>query len=444
VTAPLSPALAATPRRPGRRAVYWSGAATAAIIVMTMVFLRTGEMAGALRVVKPVLLSVVITLGLHAIQSNASAWREVRNNAFARLVVAYIGCIALSVPFSIWRSQSMGLLQITPWGLAMTIVLLMVPPSLANQTRMHRWLVWMGAVTGLLIINAGVAVENGRISTGASYDPNDLGAMFALLVPLGIAASMRGNVLSRVVSVVATTVIVISLFKTGSRGALLALSAGVIIYVAGLRPSRVMTWVFVLAIGIPVGWPFAPEVMKERARSLLALEDDYNTTSNSGRVYLWKRGIYFTLQRPLTGIGAATFEERVGRDFAEQGTRGAWHTAHNTYVQVFAELGVIGGTVLLLLLGRMVRAAAATWRYTSKLHRPEIMASLGAYLVGILFLSHGYSYLLFGMIALLALHERVIRGASTAPVDSRVPQKRPPFSVARVRPSLTSVEARVR
>lgn len=382
---------------------YWNGAAWGTLLVFSMVMLRIGEQLGPVRYLKPVLLSTTVVLAIHLVCSSRAVWISAWSKPQMRLTLAYIICIVASVPFSVWRSNSVGLVWIAPWGVALVFVCALTPPIRSTTDRIFRLLSWLSAVYAILVMAAGQVVESRRMTSSGSYDSNDLGALFAFSLFLALGATIRGRPLSRVVSGVSAAILLWALLMTGSRGGLLALGAGCLTFVLGFRPRAQFAILLTLVLATPVAWRFAPPVMRERASTLVSLDDDYNTTSNSGRVYLWKRGVLFAVQNPVVGVGAGGFSTKLGRDFSEQGTRGAWHTAHNTYVQVFAELGVPGGVVLMALLYSCFSVAARYWRWTKAVHRPEYLASVLAYLTSIAFLSHGYSYLLFGIIGLSIL-----------------------------------------
>lgn len=395
--------------RDGLASAYWPQAWIVTVIVLALIMMRVGELTGPVRAVKPVLTGTIAIFALHAIRSGRAAWSAAFRHRQVKLSFGYALAIVASVPFSIWRGQSFSLLTNIVFALSMIVVVCLTWPTLETLDRLLRWLSWVAAVSAVLIIAQGAVVEGSRITTEGSYDPNDLGALFALFLPLAIGASLRGRSVHRLASVVAAGIILAALLKTGSRGGLLALGAASIVFVFAYRPRHVLIVLFSCLVVLPAAWRFAPPVMQQRAASLFALEDDYNTTSNSGRVYLWKRGVAFAIANPLVGLGAGTFEAAVGKDFEEQGAHGAWHTAHNTYVQVFAELGVPGGVILLVLFARVLQTARTFWSWKSPVHRPELLAAASGYLVAIVFLSHAYTYLMFGFIALFAFAESLAR-----------------------------------
>jgi len=102
--------------------------------------------------------------------------------------------------------------------------------------------------------------------------------------------------------------------------------------------------------------------------------EDYNWDAESGRRQLAKRGIGYMLRYPLTGVGVNNFSKaewqissmasEVGR---QKGIPGK--AAHNTWVQVGAEMGVTGLVLWLLFVfgtmwavGRTRRKLPSSWK----------------------------------------------------------------------------------
>ena len=81
-----------------------------------------------------------------------------------------------------------------------------------------------------------------------------------------------------------------------------------------------------------------------RFRTIFTPESDYNVTDREGRFQVWTRGVRYMLTHPLLGIGFRGFETAEG---VLSGKRNVGYgirytNAHNSFVQVGAELGVLG------------------------------------------------------------------------------------------------------
>jgi O-antigen ligase len=154
-----------------------------------------------------------------------------------------------------------------------------------------------------------------------------------------------------------------------------------------------------------------------RQMATIGSDTDYNQTKESGRIQIWSRGIGYMLDNPLLGVGPNNFSTAEGT-LSPQATRqlfgGAgfrWNAAHNSFVQIGAELGIPG---LLIFLALLVSAFAAligsarqrrrnpAFRGRMLELRQALTASLIGFVVGAFFLSLAYHEMLYTLIALAA------------------------------------------
>jgi len=202
---------------------------------------------------------------------------------------------------------------------------------------------------------------------------------------------------------------------TGSRGGLIALVVGSLVFVAAWNFKKVLLYSAFGALAAAALWLKGPQVFRERAESLTSLEEDYNATSVVGRTAIWKRGIGYTVSNPLTGVGLQNFAVAEGRFFEREGMAARWFTAHNSYVQAFAELGIPGGLIFLSLLGTGFRRGVRLWRQPPReqpqtaLWRPEFLAAVTSFSVSGFFLSHAYAFMLWTLLGYISLADRVRR-----------------------------------
>jgi O-antigen ligase len=231
----------------------------------------------------------------------------------------------------------------------------------------------------------------------------------------------------------------VTLAKTGSRGGFLGF-----VTVGGyllLRLRGVSTVQRVVTVGLLATLLVALGSDKyfDRIETILHPTGDYNWSGKSatGRMEIWKRGLGYMVDHPLLGVGAASFgvaegtlapealeARRYGRGFK-------WSAAHNSFVQIGAELGV-GGLILFLallagafrMLTRLRRASAAEIAVVAQI----FTATLVAYVVTAFFLSQAYSaylYTFLGMILGLAKIASWVQPAAPARgVGARQPPPR--------------------
>ena len=162
--------------------------------------------------------------------------------------------------------------------------------------------------------------------TGAFDDPNYFGSYLAAMVALAVACLMivRSPGLKAALLALATLLFVTLLF-TQSRGALVALMAGLVV-IAFLRSRRTgLLTAAILVTVIAVAYPlFSEWRFGDRALSSVA--------DTAGRTEAWQDGLELFATAPLFGIGFGRFQEDASVGIA----------AHNWFVQVLAELGVAG------------------------------------------------------------------------------------------------------
>jgi putative inorganic carbon (HCO3(-)) transporter len=142
------------------------------------------------------------------------------------------------------------------------------------------------------------------------------------------------------------------LFLTGSRGALLALGASLL--VIAIRMKRKSFGVaLVVLFAIAFAWQ-AGDTMKDRASSIDEYSEDQSAT---GRLDAWEAGAKMMLDNPITGVGPGAFL-RAFPDYSEMIPR----QAHNTVVQFGAEFGIFA---LLAFVVLFCSCIFSLWRINS-------------------------------------------------------------------------------
>ncbi|MBT8489140.1 MAG: O-antigen ligase family protein, partial [Gemmatimonadetes bacterium] len=247
-----------------------------------------------------------------------------------------------------------------------------------------------------------------RLSNLYTYDANDLGLMLLVAVPL--ALWLMGTVRRRGKVLISALLLSIgaALALSGSRGAFVG-GAGLAIALLGFLRTvpfrKRLLVVGALGLGMAV---MAPPGYWNQMSTMLEPKDDYNWSSESGRRQIWLRGLGYMADYPVFGIGAGNFPRAEGMisDIAmtQSADRGIkWLAAHNSFVQVGAEMGIVGLTLWSFLvfgglvgMVRLRRRMPAGWArgdpeqrflYESTMYMP---AAYVAFVVPAFFLSFAY------------------------------------------------------
>jgi O-antigen ligase len=137
---------------------------------------------------------------------------------------------------------------------------------------------------------------------------------------------------------------------------------------------------------------------------------DFNIKS---RFFMWEQGIEIGLTHPLLGVGLGATAPYLALEFEgvqlrDKESKVEGFSMHNTFIQIFAECGVIGLVLFCLMLFFAYRNLTAVARFAKG--QPEqkqlvILADVGrlyfvGYLVGGMFTSIDYDWTLFAFVAL--------------------------------------------
>ena len=340
-----------------------------------------------------------------------------------KCVIAFLIWIAVSTPIALVRSTSFDLL----FGnfIKTFLMFLVIAAGVRGIRDVERIAL---SYLASAAIYAAVVLSRFNLGDGDSwrlgdlyyYDANDFATLAVTAMPIALYMIHRARtVLQRVLGVVALTVLTVSFVHSGSRGGFLALLAVVVFVNVGYR-AIALRWRLTATVLVAVVLLGTASDRYWKQMSTITSDSDYNRSDETGRIKIWERGIGYMLQYPVFGVGAANFNAAEGRlsEYAHNRHRGVrWNAAHNSYIQVGAELGVPG---LLMFIG-MIATAFVALRRSSRRGRaarageaaPEltqaIAAALIGFVVGAIFLSLAYSEILFTLLALAVALQKVTR-----------------------------------
>ena len=261
---------------------------------------------------------------------------------------------------------------------------------------------------------------------GNVFDPNDTAYVLVSLFPLCLYfVRFDEGFLKRIVAVVVVCGAIAVILQTGSRGGILALGTVLLIVLltktGGIEKGYKILFVVMLAST----WLLMRDrIDVERYLTLSDISADYNVSSEGGRLELWRAAIDLSLANPITGVGVDCYQfaHFLARELAGESYL-RWQTVHNSFLQVAAEVGLIGFGVFVLINLRSAFTFVRVSRIQLQPQLPETseMSALGGLMllgfVGLLvsgfFLSQGYSIFSTLYFALAAAMGRLQAGLST-------------------------------
>lgn len=326
--------------------------------------------------------------------------------------------MVLSIPFSLYKRLSfeMVFLEYT-MIIAYFVIFVLIVDSVE---RIYRILflacVGSGIYLAFSIMNG--TFHSGRLEFGSMFDANDLSFFALCFIPLNLIFISKDN--KKIVRILCMTFFfcgIVLIFLSSSRGGLLGLGLGfsVIFFRKTLSISK-RSKVFALISGVIL--LSVSSINTDRFLTLFTIEQDYNVTSETGRLALWGIGINAMLENPITGVGVGNFGNAVGNareNSHNAGTR-AWQAPHNSVVQIGTETGVFGMLLFLMLTWNGIKIFVRASRNAKSVKLKKIGETGLAGIVGMFtsafFLSQAYSlyfafYVMFSVVVSRLLAKEV-------------------------------------
>jgi len=203
---------------------------------------------------------------------------------------------------------------------------------------------------------------------GAGLNANDLGLMMALSIPISYSLLIQTHGKMVWVYKAQLVLAVVTIVLTASRGAALASVVALAIVPATharLTPHRKIALLMTGVLLVSGGILFVPASSWQR---LSTVPTEFAQGTLTGRTLIWTAGWQLFLEHPFLGVGANAFRPAVSRVLAEPirlESSSPAPPAHNTFLSVLVEQGVIGFAIFCALLGSLafaVEAMPEPWR----------------------------------------------------------------------------------
>lgn len=201
-------------------------------------------------------------------------------------------------------------------------------------------LIFSGGICALVSLLAG-NYKDGRLLDLALLSPNYLGMFLTPILLLAITKIIYNKKINTLL-IGAALAMLVAIFLSGSRGALLAITVGSILIFINWTKSIRLKYVslgFILIVLLGSLWYFRPDFTRH----------DRKQTSSNIRYEIWKTSLIIIKQRPVTGVGLSNYQNYFSKMTSGQVNYPEFVspqalTAHNIFLNLFA----VGGIILLL------------------------------------------------------------------------------------------------
>ncbi len=250
--------------------------------------------------------------------------------------------------------------------------------------------------------------------TGTSIDPNDYAMHLVMVFPLLISFFfITRNIIIRLILITTSILLLSNIIFTFSRGGFVGLGITAIFSVVILIiQKRIKTVGLIsLLISLILISSFIPVKYWERMTTILNPKE----ASSAARFESWKAGIGMMRDHPILGIGLGCFAS----EYALRANIDSYRVkiprfAHNSYIQVGAEIGVIGLTFFLLLIlfsFRDILKAQRIFREKNEVALSELCQFLGVGLIGYaacgMFLTQAYLTMFWIVVPLIVAMKEI-------------------------------------
>lgn len=373
-------------------------------------------------------IAMIFLIGLRLLTGQTS-WRQVTSSQWY-LIAALAGIFGIGSLFSPWQALSLEATGNLITAAAVFGITLAAAERLDLRYFMNAVVLSVSIASVVSLLSPERAAEDRVI--GLLADPNYFAMLLVTAIPLGLFLLMKAHTHAMRLFWAATLVLnLVVLQQTLSRSGLLVLCVVGLMLLwhyrhrisAVFKPERlgiVLTLGFVSIVTVAL---LTPQTYVDRMRSLA----DFSGVKTFEDRALGRRASYLVVgtrifsENPVTGAGPGTFPVYYAQSgFASAFSEGMsepelYRRAHNTWLELLAETGIIGFLVFLLLAGTGIRnfyRARQKALRTNQRYRADEMAHLGATFGGILlfllFLSapdHKYLWILLA-ISHLSVNQR--------------------------------------
>jgi O-antigen ligase len=300
--------------------------------------------------------------------------------AIATLFAYLAAKLSAGERFTIWTPELMMVLAIAFLGIAFTpiaaapqdslnvlldtflkiVIIFVLMINLLNTKSRLRAIMSLSVICGSALglfaiinyVNGNFMMQNKQstnrvvgIVQGMFGNPNDLALSLNVLLPLSVAFALSSRGWKRGFYFACTAILTIGVIVTFSRGGFLGLLAAglVLLWKLSRRNRGLAVLAFVLATGFFLA--VMPAGYSNRLTTIFSIEED-PTGSSQARRELLNRAAQVASNHLIIGVGMGNFHIYSIRE----------QVAHNSYLEIAAELGLLGLMAYLYLIFSPIRS----------------------------------------------------------------------------------------
>ena len=241
----------------------------------------------------------------------------------------------------------------------------------------------------LKAIYFGVAFVQGRFDSwvGQISNPDEIGLFFAAMVPMQLELFLVQKTFAKKLTFLSSALI--SLFimiKTQARGAFLSLIVVMALWLITREKFQRRIKIFVLVSGMFMLFGIYTKTDTEykggffsRMETIFSSKSRAEDSNIQTRIRLWKQGIEIWSKFPLLGCGVGGMDPHQTKEDGIDITGGLGltrYSLHQSFIQVFAERGALGGISYVFFIYLILHYLAKTKKRCREDELPDFFLSI--------------------------------------------------------------------
>jgi O-antigen ligase len=204
---------------------------------------------------------------------------------------------------------------------------------------------YLSIVSTFINYLAGRTYSSGRTSA-TGFNPNNLGLTLALGIPVAwhLATSTTGKRFWRWVrwgNYLYIPAATLAILLSASRGSLVAAVPALVFTCGSLVRFKALVRVLILAALVSTLFALRPFIPGSAIQRLATTGVSVAQGDIGGRARIWQEGLAVFAERPILGVGSGAFRGAVESN----------RVAHNSFLSILTELGLVGFVLFAVILG---------------------------------------------------------------------------------------------
>jgi O-antigen ligase len=267
------------------------------------------------------------------------------------------GFVSYAIASNIWTVDGGSSVQSATSELQLAVMVILVWQVARSVEDVHQLMnayVAGGVVAVIFTVQSFLSGDSTlyeRYAAGG-FDPNDLALTLVISIPIAcFLAHHTRRGLWCLLYYVYIGAVLFAIGLTASRGGALAALVSLVIIPISWAKEPGARKIFAASFGLLLLACLFYYMPDSTSKRLATIDEEMATGTLNGRTVAWDAGLRSFGEHPFLGVGIGAFRSAVSFDIP------GGMVAHNTFITVLVECGILGGGIFLIIIGCLIRTA---------------------------------------------------------------------------------------